>query len=52
MLIIKVLSPVRKGNDNGNYDTILGSTGVVRLGLGIDRESGRLYIKKRNCLHK
>jgi hypothetical protein len=50
-LTIKVLSPVKKGKDRHGYDAILGSTGMARLRLGIDRETGRLYVKRIN-LHR
>uniref|UniRef100_A0A7S0WNH6 Uncharacterized protein n=1 Tax=Chlamydomonas leiostraca TaxID=1034604 RepID=A0A7S0WNH6_9CHLO len=51
-LAIQVLSPVRKGKDRHEFDAILGATGMAKLRLGIERDSGTLYVKQRTSLHR
>ena len=46
-LTIRVLSPIRKGKDKKGFDAILGSRGMHRLRLGINADTGRLYVKRR-----
>lgn len=46
-LTIRVLSPIRKGKDKKGFDAILGSRGMHRLRLGINKDTGRLYVKRR-----
>ncbi|KAJ9511958.1 hypothetical protein QJQ45_004446 [Haematococcus lacustris] len=50
VLIIKV-SPVKEGRDSKGFDAILGGPGMQRLGLGINKETHKLYVKRRTCLH-
>lgn len=46
ILKIHVLSPIKKGKDKHGYDAILGSTGMSRLQLGINRETMCMYRKQ------
>ena len=50
VLVIKV-SPVKGGKDSKGFDAILGGPGMQRLGLGINKETHKLYVKRRTCLH-
>ena len=48
-LKVKVLSPIRVGKCSQGYDAILGLPGMRALHLGIEKYTGRLYVKKRTA---
>ena len=46
-LTIRVLSPIRNGKDKKGFDAIIVSQGMHRLRLGIGKDTGKLYVKRR-----
>lgn len=52
VLTIKVLLPINKGCDSRVNDAILGAPGMAALGLGIDRDTMRLYRKQSSSFLK
>ncbi len=51
-LSIKILSHVHKGVDRHGYDAILGASGLHRLGMGINKDTGKVYVKRRAPLRR
>lgn len=51
-LTIRVVSHICNGKARKGFDAILGSCGMSRLSVGINKDTSRLYVKRRTCHRK